>query len=552
MDVAFSLVTGLGFRVYLLRITSPASSISPMILGLLEGIFVHQLSFHPPPFVSSSPLDHYLALGLRFLVEFLIAGDWSRIRIVALWMAIGTSISELLFPGLPSNFDARVKTSPSSRTRRQRPRSDASHAPSRMRVYQEPEELPSHLPASTPIKPTIQVHTHASRSDDQTFVSPNFPLPTPPSFFLHPESEPSPFPNSPTSPLKPVIASVSSPVQARPTSALAFYETGKSTQPASTSRNCAVPSLRPSLLPPTPPDSTLRERTLDSRVDRLSTIDEITSRSEHVSEDIELNPQQKEQSSILITHGGEDPLPVPNPTSHYVRAEDGTPKVSTIPSTEIPLPVPPSLGPSSEIGDKLRTPCRVLFEVGDSDPDELNTPPALLPCISRNSSTPGGVSEPGKQKIALSPLILDSRSIASDQEAMPVPGMILSSYAILQPPVAPRPFGSLLDTLSNTIPREVSDKSEDVKSPSDASDAESVLSTRIPMRLLEHAEDIRKQAIEEGKELERLKAELCKARSEHRPRDVLFLKGDIKDADERMRKLHAKAARRFFAGNTIT
>lgn len=554
MDVALSLVTGLGLRVYLLCITFPASSISPIILGLLEGILVHRLSFHPPPFVSSSPLDHYLALGLRFLVDFLIAGDWSRVKIVALWVAIGTSISELLFLGFPSNFDASVKTSPSSRTRRQRPRSNASHVPSRVRVYQEPEELPSCLPASTPIKPTIQVDTHASQSDIQTFISPNFPLPTPPSFFLHPESEPSPFPDSSTSSLKPAIAPVSSPAQTRPTSALAFYDIGKSTQPASTDRDCAVPSLQPSLLPPTPPDSTLRERTLDSRVDRLSTIDEITSRSEHVSEDIELNLPQKEQSSTLISHGGEEPLPVPNPTSHYVRAEDGTPMVSTISSTEIPLPVPPSLGPSrpsSGSGDRLRTPGRVMFEADDSNPDELNTP-ALQPCMSRNSLTPGGVSEPGKQTIALSPLILDSRTIVSDQEAMPVPGTTLSSYAILQPPVAPRPLGSLLDTLSNTILREVSDKFEDVKPRSDASDAESVLSTRIPTRLLEHAEDIRKQAIEEGRELERLKAELCKARSEHRPRDVLFLKGDIKDADERMKRLHAKAARRFFAGNTIT
>ena len=229
MDVALSLVTGLGLRVYLLRITFPASFISPIILGLLEGILVHRLSFHPPPFVSSSPLDHYLALGLRFLVDFLI-GDWSRVKIVALWVVIGTSISELLFPGFPSNFDASVKTSPSSRTRRQRPRSNASHVPSCIRVYQEPEELPSRLPASTPIKSTIQVDTHTSRSDDQTFISPNFPLPTPPSFFLHPESEPSPFPDSPTSSLKPAIAPVSSPVQTRPTSALAFYETGKSTQ----------------------------------------------------------------------------------------------------------------------------------------------------------------------------------------------------------------------------------------------------------------------------------------------------------------------------------
>jgi len=521
-----------------------------MILGLLEGIFVHRLSFHPPPFVSSSPLDHYLALWLRFLVDFLIAGDWSRVKIITLWVAIGTSISELLFPGFPGNFDASVKTSSSSRTRRQRPKSDASHVPSHPRVYQEPEELHPRLPTSTPTKPTIQVDTHANRFDNQAFIPPNFPLPTPPSFFLHPESEPSPFPDSPTSSLKPAIAPVSSPVQTRPTSALAFYETEKLTQP-----DCAVPSLRPSLLPPTPPDSTLRERTLDSGVDRLSTIDEITSRSEHVSENIELNSSQKEQSSIFISHGGEEPLPVLNSTSQYFRVEDGTPMVSTVPSTEIPLPVPPFLGPSSpssRFGDKLRTPSKVMFKVGDSDPDELNTPPALRPCMSRNSSTPGGVSEPGKQTIALSPLILDSKTIASDQEAMPVPGTTLSSYAILQPPVAPRPLGSLLDTLSGTIPREVSDKSKDVKPPSDASDAESVLSTGIPMQLLEHAGDIRKQAIEEGKELERLKAELCKARCEHRPRDVLFLKGDIKDADERMKKLHAKAARRFFAGNTIT
>lgn len=552
MDVALSLVTGLGLRAYLLRFASPASSISLIILGLWEGIFVHQLSFHSPPFVSSTPLDHYLALGLRVLVDFFIAGDWSRVKMVALWAAIGTSISESLFPGFPSTFDTSVKVSPSSRTWRQRPRSGSSHVPSHMRTYQEPEgslPLASCLQTSTPVKPTIQVDTDATRPNDQALVSPHLPLPTPPSFFLHAESQPSPIPDSPTSPLKLTTTTVSSQVPTRPTSATAFYEVGKSSPPAPTSRSCTGPS-RPSLLPPTPPDSTLRERTLDSRVDHLSTIDEITSRSEHVNEDIELNPPEREASSILVLRSGQEPLPVPNPTSHYVRAEDGMPIIPTTPPTAIPLPA--FLGSSRSSSDnnyELRTPGGVVHEVGGPDPDELNTTPAPQPCMSRSSSIPGGVSDSCQQITVLSPLMLDSVPIASDQEAISVPRTTLSSYAILQPPVAPTPLGSLLDTLSGSVPREVNDKSEDVRSPSDASDAESVLSTRIPVRLLEHAEDIRKEAIEEGKELERLKGELRKARSEHRPRDVLFLKGDIKDAEERISKLHAKAARRFFAGN---
>ncbi|KAJ3570016.1 hypothetical protein NP233_g4675 [Leucocoprinus birnbaumii] len=554
MDVALSLATGLGLRVYLIRMVSPASPIAPAILGLWEGILVHQLSFRPPPSLSSSPLDHCLAFGLRLMVDFLIAGNMSRVKLVGLWAAIGSLISESLLPAFSDGFTASNQSSPSRRDREKRRRHTRStlshvpsHVPSHIRIYEEPEESPRPLPVrapsrpqtSTPIQPTIQIDTGSGRPDDQAFMSPNFAPATPPSFFLHAETEPSPFPDSPASPLKPTsTTTIVSQVPTRPTSALAFYESEKPAphQPS------AGPSSRPSHhLPPTPPDSTLRERTMDSRVDRLSTIEEITSRSEHITDDIEQEPVEGEENYILVSHGGGTPLPVPNATSFYVNAEDGTPMASVAPSPPaVPLPVPPipESHPMSDGGDELRTPGPHVLEVQKR-----------YRCVYARWQ-----HEPGREVDTLSPLMLDSQSIAPDQiiATIPVPGSTLSSYAILQPPVAPRPLGPLLDAFSEDVlqgPEPESRREEEEPGPfSDASDAESVLSARVPVKLLERGEDIRKQAIEAGKELERLKAELHKARAEGRARDILFLKDDIRKAEELKKKLDERAARRYYAG----
>lgn len=551
MDVALSLATGLGLRVYLIRIASPISLVATAALGLWEGVLVHQLSFHPRSSIPSPVLDHYLALGLRLVVDLLITKNWTRVIMIGVWAAIGTVISESMFPSLLTSFGSGIHKTSSRRDkekRRRHSRSAPSHVPSHIRIYQAPSVSPPSPPTpapqtSTPAHPTIQVDTNVGPSSGQLITSPNFQPPSPPSFFLHADNEPSPFPESPSSPKPTTIISQ---IPHRPRSALAFYQEGEKGAP---SEPPSGPSRSPHL--PTPPDSTIRERTIDSRVDRLSTIEEITSRSEHVT-DIEQGEVEGEDNYVLISHGGGTPLPVPNRTSHYVRADDGTPVPSVAPSIApsiVPLPVPPipyQPGTPSDGGDELKTPGQPVYEVGpDSDPDELKTPPALRAraLTGVGTSTPNGANDSSRPEKGLSPLMWDSQSLAQDRDPIPVPGTSLSTYAILQPPVPPTPLGELLDSAAakeSEIERPIS--------PSTVSDAQSVLSTRIPVTLLEHADDLRKQAIEERRELDRLRNELKLAQSEKRARDALFLREDIQNAEKRIGRLDEKAARRYFAG----
>ncbi|XP_006460648.1 hypothetical protein AGABI2DRAFT_117580 [Agaricus bisporus var. bisporus H97] len=535
MDIVFSIAAGLGLRVYLVRATSPASVIAPAIIGLFEGVLTHQLSFRPTSSVSSPPLDHYLALGLRLAADLLLSKSLPRLVMIGLWAAIGTIISESAFPSSLSSLNSRVSSSSSRRDKEKRHRHSKASPPrisSRVRVYRSPvistatsDPLPPPQ-TSTPTRPTVQVNTRSTPPSGQTASSPNYLAASPRSFFSDAETQPSPFPDSSASP-KPITVVTQFP--SRPRSALSFYE-GEN-DAASAPEPSGGPGRSPHLL--TPPDSTIRERTMDSRVDRLSTIDEITSRSEHVStEDIDPRELRSEENYIPISQvNGGGPLPVPNPTSHYV-TDSGTPVASLPPI--LPAPNSPSV-PSDE--DELRTPGQPVYEVG-SESDELRTPPAVQARVLDNgttASTPQNATRSVVPDNPLSPLMLNSQS-----DPIAVPGTTLSSYAMLQPPPEPTPPFPIVAP----VPARLKVRPQ---SPT-FSDGESVLSTTNPRELVEHGTDIRKQAKFEESELERLMSELRLADKEKRPRDALFLKEDIRLTRERIAELHRRAARRHFDG----
>jgi hypothetical protein len=277
---------------------------------------------------------------------------------------------------------------------------------------------------------------------------------------------------------------------------------------------------------------------MDSRVDRLSTIDEITSRSEHVTEDNERGELQSEET-YTPQPGGGGPLPVPNRTSHYV-TDSGVP-VATLP----PIPPSPNSPSVQSDEDELRTPGQRVYEVG-SESDELRTPPAVHARVLDNgttTSTPKIAGRPIKPDNPLSPLMFASQSVAPDNgDTITVPGTTLSSYAMLQPPPAESappflPVVAPVPARLNLAPR----------SPA-LSDGESILSTNNPRELVEHGTDMRKQAKSEEIELDRLLAQLRLAEKEKKPRDALFLREDIRVTRERIAELNRRAARRHFDG----
>jgi hypothetical protein len=531
MDIVLSIAAGLGLRLYLVRATSPASVVAPAIIGLFEGALTHQLSFRPSSPASSPPLDHYLALGLRLVADLLLSKSLSRMVMVGLWSAIATIISESVLPSSLSSLGAGARRSASRRDKEKRHRHSRASPPpipSRVRAHRPPVISPvSSDPTPPPQTSTpVQVNNHNVPPASQVATSPNFSVTSQRGFFSDAETQPSPFPDSVSPKPVPIITQMPS----RPRSALSFYEGENDAHPVPEPSGGPVRS--PHLL--TPPDSTIRERTMDSRVDRLSTIDEITSRSEQVTDDNERGEFQSEVNYTPQTAGG--PLPIPNRTSHYV-TDSGTPVA--------PLaPIPPSSNSPSvqSDDDELRTPGQRVYEVG-SESDELRTPPATRARVLEDGTTASAPAIAGgsiKPDNPLSPLMFASQSVAPDNgDAMTVPGTTLSSYAMLQPPESAPSFpgGTAVPARVHMPPR----------SPT-LSDGESILSTANPRELVEHGTDIRRQAKMEENELERLFALLRLAEREKKPRDALFLREDIRLTRERIAELNRRAARRHFDG----
>ncbi|KAF8222945.1 hypothetical protein L208DRAFT_999759, partial [Tricholoma matsutake] len=84
MDVFIAIVAGLAFRLVLNNLHGPIAPLSPALLGLCEGALVHYL----PNRTSNSFLDHYLAYGLRIVVDLFFTENVSRMFLVLLWTAL--------------------------------------------------------------------------------------------------------------------------------------------------------------------------------------------------------------------------------------------------------------------------------------------------------------------------------------------------------------------------------------------------------------------------------------------------------------------------------
>lgn len=175
MDVALSILAGLSLRIFLFNTAAISSvTLSTAVLGIWEGAVLHQVSGR-----SSSPnLDHFLAYGLRLVVDLLISKDFQRLFMIVLWSTLGTITSEVITPydSLRSAFKIRDR----ERDRRHRHTRTASATvpipstsfPPRLRAYKPPE---SHSTPTLPENPPPNTSTPILSSDQP---------PTPPSFFL--------------------------------------------------------------------------------------------------------------------------------------------------------------------------------------------------------------------------------------------------------------------------------------------------------------------------------------------------------------------------------
>ncbi|KAF5380569.1 hypothetical protein D9615_004655 [Tricholomella constricta] len=581
MDVLFSIVTGLGLRIFLDGLQEPLGRLGPVLLGLWEGAAVHQLSI-------TSSFDHYLAYALRVAIDLYFTANFQRTFVVLLWTLLGVLAFETVNP---------------SRRPRERRRRSSRSVPT-------PESQPtprSLLSTSTPV------------------VRPSRP-PTPPSFFLEGESEtnsnspnfrylPSAFPDgkadSDSPPPKPVLlptppatlVSDGRDVRGGPASEhrLSTIEEQSSGEEGSTPEYFGVPgghigftrTLAPyapsaaTTAPPLPvPNSTIRY--IQTSVSRASPAAEL-----------ELDAREEDTYPPSVA-----PLPVPNPGTMFVR-EDHRP------------------GTPSDGGDPLQTPLAARWELTDND-DGLTTPPGhareLSPLVMERNLFPafGSVLEAGpSEALAMSTSATEPAVIITTTTVASVATVAGSSsaqgQAALQAveysstPVAPDAPPDPDPDLATLKPDPEQESKSSYPTP-DASptterirdqqqqhdpgseqqqpdhdhdhgqrqqqqqqqrdeqpdlnnfeaetetetDATSVISPLPARAMYARAEALRTQARAAEAERARLAARLNQAASEERVRDVLFLKEDIRMEDAKATKLHERAARRFIVARNAS
>ncbi|KAF8160663.1 hypothetical protein B0H34DRAFT_672810 [Crassisporium funariophilum] len=637
MDVALSMLTGLGIRFFLTTATGagPTGLLSTALVGIWEGVVVHQLSGRS----SSKNIDHFLAYGLRVAVDLLISKNLPRIVLVLLWTALGAVASEAITPH-SSLQSARKRERERERERRHRHSRSVSAPtlnnstpvlPARIRAYRRPTDTQPQF--SSPILP-LQPPQLSS-----TPLISSIPPGTPPSFFLHENTElysPSPKPVH-IQTLHVVESSTRDALPVRPRSGLASI---LDRTPESSGSPLPVPMHLP-----TPPESAQSAVPSDGPADvnandgypddtkipsfrPLSTIPELSSPEGNTPpETTDLHDNGPETRSEAPNSA---PLPVPNAGMRPVssskskgkqRASDAkeldsesffaTPFSPAMASANpIPVPVPFRSRQQEPLWD-IRTPTRSHLEFdhnhgedGDnehdnhdspndnaSESDELRTPgareklnmetdneydndPLLTPVRLR---TGGQNQEEREDEGELSPLGLNMHSglgsddylLVSDPEEPitggpgaiflyppdpveahgggdepPMPGSLsLSQNLLLQPPLpSSGPF--LLRSISPPPETPVPPSPSTVISDTSAV---SIFSTLVPSKLYTKADLLRQQARQEEQTRAQLEADRKTAETQGRMAEALLLKVRVRELDDRVYKLHEKAARRYYA-----
>ncbi|KAG6850975.1 hypothetical protein H0H93_005844 [Arthromyces matolae] len=509
MDVLPSIATGLTLRLFLNSLNNQALRwLGPVLVGSWEGVALYHLS-------SKFPLDHYLAYALRLAVDFYFTSNLLREFIVLLFTILAFIASEFFYPPRPRRVHHR--------------RSSRNSVPTPIRHY-----------ASDPI---ATPSTHA------------MPPPTPPSTFLQPDSDLS----------------------------YAYSEDPLKT-PTDDNDNSSTLSRSTALPLPTPPPTLLSETRPPHFIDRLSTIEEQSSGEEGtkrsypaaISNPLSGNPNPTYTPSVTT------PLPVPNSTIRYTRQALDAPE--TPPTEAPPLQVPNASTryymSEDEGGDPLQTPPPAgtsRWDLALTDDDGLTTPPPrndrelsplvldqnLLPSFGQVTTTLEGSNPPPPTAVVNTVTTEATTGVESPSVVSPRrdPDIILEPTLEPQEPEPERETGpELVSTYPTPVPsptgeRPGHDRDHD-EPPSDdkrAEDAEqetetetdtaSMISSHPAAIMYLRAEALRNEARAAETEYIRLKEQLKRAKG---VRDSLFLQQQVQEQEERARKLHIKAAKRFF------
>jgi len=193
-----------------------------------------------------------------------------------------------------------------------------------------------------------------------------------------------------------------------------------------------------------------------------------------------------------------------------------------------------------------------------SEPDELRTPDAH----HRELTDQDDLRTPAEPRKELSPLISDQPlPVGFDltgevqptaDEPPPLPILVADHGINTMPSSEITVMSTLLNSSVECFQKAVNDQSPDLDKLSEAetlqteTDATSVMSPGNSKQLLSRGEYFRQEAGKQDKQRRALENELKAALKEVRIRESLFLREEIRVLEERVKKLHEKAAKRFF------
>ena len=587
MDVVLSIVVGLGLRIFLITDTTfaPRDKLTSALLGIWEGVIVHQLSAR-----SRSPhLDHVLAYVLRLVADLLISKNVFRLSMVLLWTAFGSLISEAVSPHASLRSALRRQRDREKERERERRHRHSRSSPEAIPVLSTP--LPLQVRTSRPLH--SELHPLLSQPPQQSsppLIS-SLPPQTPPSLFLHETSDidsPSPKPVH-IQLLQPADSPTQDSLPVRPRSGLASFL-----------ENSPDPSSLLNLLP-TPPESAqsvapsdtpdVQNNSADAHdatktLTRLSPIAELSSPNSTPKTVDQQNKTENEQPASpspleAIFHV---PPPVFNTTAYSSfppltshSANQNHDEIFTTPfsptmSPAAPIPVPISQLNLWQIHDTLRNDLDADHDNYNSpDSDELQTP-GLRDTL--NAETDNDNDDPlltpiqmksaeDLQAEQLSPLGLNVNSGLDTDNCIHLsdvegdssnpPPDTLTNNEVLEELHVP---GSLSQNLLQVPSESFLHPSSPTASPVPPSPSTifsditmlSQLSTHVPSKLFLKADEYRKRARQEEQSRQLLDNDRKAAEAQGRSADALMLKIRLRELDENVYKLHEKAARRYYAG----
>ena len=458
MDIFFTIVTGLGFRVFVDSVSREDFRLAASLVGLWEGFVIHHFLSTKEP-----SLDHLIACAFRLCIDFVLTRNFMKLLIVVIWTCFSMVLSEIV----AVSFHTDDRNIPRIKTSRTLARPTKRAIDSRVRFH-----------TAKPSPPIARVRTSTVNAE----LIPNL-VDTPQAVAPRPSS---------------VSIPLHTDIHLEADSCQEHSHAEPSTLGDSLGQSQGDHPARSIIPIETLNDADVHQPTMPVIVDTFLTAPDlpqvdIPSPEIPIAADLDLTVEELPRSPKFDIVPFEDSIEL-NPNN--VHSQDSTPTISPV---DLPGPQTPT-----SFHNVLDLP-------------SLDTPVTLLP----------------------NPAIQTSSSRAPDQHCSDPTVTLEHSFpeTIVTPAlqVASPPLSGT-DNVSTGGSELIS------------TDQESIITAGDRDFIMSRADTLREQAIAEERARDRLNEAMRKSFREGRIRAGLLLEGDREEAEEKSRRLHEKAAHRYFHG----